>query len=290
MESVALTDHGVLFGAIDFYKACLKEKIHPVIGCEVYVAPRGLEQKDPLFDKERNHLILLAESNLGYKNLMKIVSKGFIDGFYYKPRVDHDCLRTYSEGIICLSACIAGEIPQMILNNDISGAEERCLLYQNIFGKDNFFLEIQDHRIREEALINERVIQLSKKLDIPMVATNDVHYVRKEDSENHDILLCIQTAATVQEEKRLRFPNNEFYLKNQEEMSRLFPELPEAIENSNLIARRCQVTFDLEKTHLPQFELPLNENAKDYLKSLCVGGLNKKLRTFIEYAGRTAGI
>lgn len=278
MESIAITDHGVLFGAIDFYKACLKEEIHPVIGCEVYVAPRGLEKKDPAYDKERAHLILLAENNIGYKNLMKIVSKGFIDGFYYKPRVDHACLREYSEGIICLSACIAGEIPQLILNNDIEGAKERCLVYQNIFGKDNFFLEIQDHRLREEALVNERMMQLSKKLNIPMVATNDVHYVRKEDSENHDILLCIQTAATVQEEKRMRFPNNEFYLKNGEEMSKLFSDVPEAIENSNRIARRCQVTFDLEKTHLPQFELPPDENAKEYLKTLCRQGMTKKYR------------
>ena len=279
MESVALTDHGVLFGAIDFYKACLNEKIHPVIGCEVYVAPRGLEKKDPIYDKERAHLILLAENNLGYKNLMKIVSRGFIDGFYYKPRVDHDCLSEYSEGIICLSACIAGEIPQMILNNNLAGAEERCLVYQNIFGKDHFFLEIQDHRLREEALINERLIQLSKKLSIPLVATNDVHYVCKEDSENHDILLCIQTAATVSEEKRMRFPNNEFYLKSQEEMSRLFADLPEAIENSNRIARRCQVSFDLEKTHLPQFELPPGETAGNYLRSLCMAGMEKKYPT-----------
>ncbi|AFA48062.1 DNA polymerase III subunit alpha [Acetobacterium woodii] len=276
MDSIAITDHGVLFGAIDFYKACLKEAIHPVIGCEVYVAPRGLAKKDPVYDKERAHLILLAENNIGYKNLMKIVSKGFIDGFYYKPRVDHDCLRENREGIICLSACIAGEIPQLILKNDIDGAEERCLIYQDIFGKDNFFLEIQDHRLREEALVNERMMQLSKKLGIPLVATNDVHYVRKEDSENHDILLCIQTAATVQEDKRMRFPNNEFYLKNCEEMSKLFADVPEAIENSNRIAERCQVTFDLEKTHLPQFELPPNENAKEYLKTLCRQGMAAK--------------
>ncbi len=276
MDSIAITDHGVLFGAIDFYKACLKEAIHPVIGCEVYVAPRGLAKKDPVYDKERAHLILLAENNIGYKNLMKIVSKGFIDGFYYKPRVDHDCLRENREGIICLSACIAGEIPQLILKNDIAGAEERCLIYQDIFGKDNFFLEIQDHRLREEALVNERMMQLSKKLEIPLVVTNDVHYVRKEDSENHDILLCIQTAATVQEDKRMRFPNNEFYLKNCEEMSKLFADVPEAIENSNRIAERCQVTFDLEKTHLPQFELPPNENAKEYLKNLCRQGMTAK--------------
>ncbi|MBC3888680.1 DNA polymerase III subunit alpha [Acetobacterium paludosum] len=276
MDSVALTDHGVLFGAIDFYKACQKEKIHPVIGCEVYVSPRGLEQKEPQLDKERFHLILLAENNKGYKNLMRIVSKGFIDGFYYKPRIDHNYLKENSEGLICLSACIGGEIPQMILNNDVDGAVQRCLLYQNIFGKDHFFLEIQDHRLREEALVNERMLEFSKKYEIPLVATNDVHYINKEDSENHDVLLCIQTAATVQEEKRMRFPNNEFYLKSPEEMSKLFLDVPEAIENSNRIAKRCQVTFDLEETHLPKFELPANENAKDYLKKLCIQGMQKK--------------
>ena len=276
MDSVALTDHGVLFAAVDFYKACQKESIHPIIGCEVYISPRALEQKDPQWDKERYHLILLAENNIGYKNLMKIVSKGFIDGFYYKPRVDHQCLRENSEGIICLSACIGGEIPQMILKNDVDGAAQRCLMYQDIFGKDNFFLEIQDHRLREEALVNERMLQISKRYDIPLVATNDVHYINKEDSENHDILLCIQTAATVQEEKRLRFPNNEFYLKSPEEMAKLFIDIPEAIENSNRIAKRCQVSFDLEETHLPEFELPPGENAKDFLKKLCRQGMRKK--------------
>jgi len=276
MDSIALTDHGVLFGAIDFYKACLKEKIHPVIGCEVYIAARGLDQKDGQLDKDRSHLILLAENNTGYKNLMKIVSKGFIDGFYYKPRVDHNYLRENSEGIICLSACIGGEIPQLILKNDMEGAARLCQEYQKIFGKENFFLEMQDHRLREEALVNEWMLQLSKKYDIPLVATNDVHYIKKEDSENHDILLCIQTAATVQDEKRMRFPNNEFYFKSAEEMSRLFVDVPEAIENTNRIAKRCQVTFDLEKTHLPQFELPTGENAKDYLRKLCIQGINKK--------------
>jgi DNA polymerase-3 subunit alpha len=280
MESIALTDHGVLFGAIDFYKACLKENVHPVIGCEVYIAPRGMTVKDPSSKEDRAHLILLAENNIGYKNLMKIVSKGFIDGYYYKPRVDHQCLKEYSEGIICLSACIGGEIPQLIIQNDMAGAKERCLLYQNIFGRDNFFLEVQDHRLREEALVNERLLQLSKNLGIPLVATNDVHYVQKEDSENHDILLCIQTGATINEEKRFSFANNEFYLKSADEMSRLFSDIPEAIENTTRIARRCQVTFDLEKTHLPEFELPVNVNAKDYLKRLCTEGLKTRYPQF----------
>ncbi|WKY48496.1 DNA polymerase III subunit alpha [Eubacteriaceae bacterium ES3] len=276
MESVALTDHGVLFGAVDFYRTCLKYGVHPVIGCEVYVASRRLDQKESHFDKESAHLILLAENNQGYKNLMKIVSKGYIDGFYYKPRVDHDCLRKYSDGIICLSACVAGEIPALIINNEISKAEEICRLYQDIFGKGNFFLEIQDHRLRNEALVNERLKEIGKKLSIPLVATNDVHYINKNDAENHDILLCIQMGTNVKDEKRMRFPNQEFYLKSTEEMARLFIDVPEAIENSNLIARRCQVHFDLEETHLPVFELPDGETAAHYLKAKCLEGLKKK--------------
>jgi DNA polymerase-3 subunit alpha len=277
MTSVALTDHGVLFGAIDFYKACIKENIHPVIGCEVYIASRGLEQKEAYYDKQRAHLILLAETNQGYKNLMKIVSKGYIDGFYYKPRVDHKFLKENSEGIICLSACIAGEIPQLILKNDFEAAGALCQEYQEIFGKENFYLEIQDHRLREEALVNHHLIEFSKKYNIPLVATNDVHYINKDDSKNHDILLCIQTAATVKDENRMRFPNDEFYFKSTEEMSKLFIDLPEAIENTNLIAKRCQVTFDLEQTHLPKYDLPNGENTKDYLRKLCMSGLRKKI-------------
>ncbi|MDK2936445.1 MAG: polymerase subunit alpha [Eubacteriaceae bacterium] len=276
MKSIALTDHGVLFGAIDFYRACLKNDIHPVIGCEVYVAARRLDQKEVQFDKENAHLILLAENNIGYKNLMKIVSTGFVEGFYYKPRVDHDCLREHSEGIICLSACIAGEIPNLIINNEIKKAEERCLLYQDIFGKDNFFLELQDHRLRNEALVNERLKEIGKKLSIPLVATNDVHYINKADADDHDILLCIQMGTTVEDEKRMRFPNQEFYLKTFDEMSRLFVDIPEAIENTNLIASRCQVSFDLEETHLPVFDLPAGETAVNYLKDMCLSGLKKK--------------
>ncbi|MEF9919376.1 MAG: PHP domain-containing protein, partial [Eubacterium sp.] len=175
MDSLALTDHGVLFGVVDFYKECLKEGIKPIIGCEVYVAPRRLTQKEGNLDTNPYHLVLLAENNDGYKNLMKIVSEGFIDGFYYKPRVDHDYLKAHHEGIICLSACIAGEIPRFIINGNFEKANELCQVYQEIFGKDNFFLEIQDHRMREEAQVNETLISFSKKYNIPLVATNDIH-------------------------------------------------------------------------------------------------------------------
>lgn len=276
MKSLALTDHGVLFGAIDFYRSCLANDIRPIIGCEVYVAPRRLNQKDPLQDKERAHLVLLAENNIGYQNLMKIVSLGFTEGFYYKPRIDHDTLRLYSQGVICLSACIAGEIPQLIINNRIKEAEERCLLYREIFGQDNFFLEIQDHRLREEALVNARLIQIGKKYDIPLVATNDVHYIHKEDASHHDVLLCIQTAAVVDDEKRMRFPNDEFYLKTPEAMERLFIDVPQAIENTNRIAKRCEVTFNLEAMHLPTYALPIGQSPQDYLRKQCLAGLAKK--------------
>lgn len=274
MNSLALTDHGVLFGAVDFYKSCLKQGIKPVIGCEVYVAPRRLTQKEGNLDTNPYHLILLAENNEGYKNLMKIVSEGFIEGFYYKPRIDHDYLRQHSKGIICLSACIAGEIPQAILQGQFQKAKELCAVYQDIFGKDHFFLEIQDHRLREEAQINEMLISFSREFGIPLAATNDVHYVRKADAEPHDVLLCIQTASNIHDEKRMRFPNQEFYLKSPEEMEKLFIDVPEALENTQKIADRCNVSFDLESAHLPEFELPEGEtSAAHYLRKLCEQGL-----------------
>ncbi len=274
MNSLALTDHGVLFGAVDFYKSCLKQGIKPVIGCEVYVAPRRLTQKEGNLDTNPYHLILLAENNEGYKNLMKIVSEGFIEGFYYKPRIDHDYLRQHSKGIICLSACIAGEIPQAILQGQFQKAKELCAVYQDIFGKDHFFLEIQDHRLREEAQVNEMLISFSREFGIPLAATNDVHYVRKADAEPHDVLLCIQTASNIHDEKRMRFPNQEFYLKSPEEMEKLFIDVPEALENTQKIADRCNVSFDLESAHLPEFELPEGEtSAAHYLRKLCEQGL-----------------
>ncbi len=280
MDSIALTDHGVLFGAVEFYKACLAEGIKPIIGCEVYVAPRSLDQKENKLDTNPYHLILLAENNEGYRNLSKIVSKGFIDGFYYKPRIDHETLRHYHKGIICLSACIAGEIPRLIITDQTKKAAEICKLYQTIFGKDHFFLEIQDHRLPQEAKSNAMLISFSREFDIPLVATNDCHYVKREDASAHDVLLCIQTASTVNDEERMRFPNDEFYLKSPDEMAKLFPDHPEALENTHKIAERCQVTFDLESAHLPEFDLPEGfASAGDYLRSLCEGGLKKRYTT-----------
>ncbi|MGL4282424.1 MAG: DNA polymerase III subunit alpha, partial [Eubacterium aggregans] len=277
MDSLALTDHGVLFGAVEFYKECLAQGIKPIIGCEVYVAPRGLTQKESGIDNNPYHLVLLAENNTGYKNLCKIVSKGFVDGFYYKPRVDHDILKAHHEGIICLSACIAGEIPRFIIQDQPEKAVKCCELYQDIFGKDHFYLEIQDHRMQQEAKANEGLMAFSQKYNIPLVATNDAHYVRRSDAKAHDVLLCIQTATNVEDENRMCFPGDGFYLKSAEEMAGQFPDLPEAIENSHRIAQRCEVTFDLESAHLPKFELPQGvETPGEYIRMLCEQGLAER--------------
>lgn len=276
MDSIAITDHGVMFGIIDFYKEAIKQGVKPIIGCEVYIAPRSLEQKDPRLDQNQFHLVLLAKNQEGYDNLKKIVSKGFIDGFYYKPRVDREFLRKYSKGIICLSACIGGEIPQAILNNNEKLARDLIKQYQNIFGKENFYIEIQDHRLEEEIELNHRLISLSKEMGAPLVATNDVHYIQKEDAAAHDVLLCIQTGTTVDEEDRMKFPNDEFYLKSPEEMEKLFGYIPEALENTSKIAQECNVDFDFDRMHLPRFDVPEGEESPAYLRKLCIEGIQKK--------------
>lgn len=277
MDAIALTDHGVLFGAIDFYKACTKAGIKPIIGCEVYVAARTLYDKTASLDKRSSHLILLAENNQGYKNLSKIVSKGYIDGFYYKPRIDHATLKKYHEGIICLSACIAGEIPRAILDNNLDKADDLIRTYIDIFGKDHFFLEIQDHRLPEEAKVRRELYNFADKYGLGLVATNDCHYVKQDDAAAHDVLLCIGSGSTLDEEDRLRYANDQFYMKSPEEMAALFPDHPEAIENTQKIADRCHVTFDLETAHLPQFELPEGfDTAGDYVRYLCEKGVAER--------------
>lgn len=214
MDSLAITDHGVMFGVIDFWRECKKQGIHPVIGCEVYTAARRMEDKEPDKDKYQGHLVLLAKDNDGYRNLIKIVSRGYTKGFYYKPRVDKELLRQYSGGIIALSACLAGKVQSCLLNRDYEGAKAEALELRDIFGEDNFYLEIQDQGLDEEAFINPELIRLSRETGIPMVCTNDVHYVNREDAEAHDILLCIQTATNVYDENRMRFANDQFYLKS----------------------------------------------------------------------------
>lgn len=276
MDSLAITDHGVMFGIIDFYKSCKKSGIKPIIGCEVYVAPRTRFDKDPDRDRNMNHLILLAENMIGYKNLTKLVSAAFTEGFYFKPRVDKELLREHSEGIICLSACLAGAIPRKILNGDYSGAKTEALELRDIFGKGNFYLEIQNHFLDDDKPATQGLVKLSEEIGAPLVATNDAHYIKRSDAKAHDVLLAIQTGSTVDDENRMRFANDEFYLKSESEMMELFPEHPEAIENSHKIAERCNVEFEFGEYHLPEFIPPEGMTNKDYLRKLCYDGLERR--------------
>ncbi|MCQ2373189.1 MAG: DNA polymerase III subunit alpha [Phascolarctobacterium sp.] len=266
MDSIAITDHGNMCGAVEFYQECEKQGLNPIIGCEVYVAEGSRLQKN---NRGMYHLILLAENNEGYHNLMKIVSAGQVEGFYYKPRVDKDVLRAYSKGIICLSACIAGELPVNIINNNMDGARRVIKEFIDIFGKDNYFLEMQDHELAQERKTNEGLIKLAKEFGLGLVCTNDLHYVHKEDAEAQDVLLCIQTTSTVDEPNRMRFPNDSFYLKSYDEMAEKFSWCPEAMENTNKIADRCHVTLEFGKLLLPKFETPDGSDEKTYLRYLC---------------------
>ena len=233
MDSLAITDHGVMYGVIDFYKACLVQGIKPIIGCEVYVAPNSRFDRETGASEERyHHLVLLAENNTGYQNLMKIVSKGFLEGFYYKPRIDYEVLEKYREGIIALSACLAGEVAVNLRRGFYEEAKKAALRLQNVFGRDNFFLELQDHGMAEQKQVNQGLIRLSQDTGIKLVATNDVHYTFAEDADPHDILLCIQTQKKVSDENRMRYEGGQYYLKSQEEMQSLFPYAAEAVENT----------------------------------------------------------
>ena len=276
MSSLAITDHGCMFGAIDFYKAAKKEGIKPIIGCEVYTAPRGLRDKDPNFDKYQGHLVLLAKDMEGYKNLIKMVSTSYVEGFYYKPRVDINELKKHSKGIIALSACLAGDVSRALMNRNYDKAKEIAITYREIFGEDNFYLEIQDHQIPEQKEVNVGLVKLSKELGIPLVATNDVHYVEKKDSKIHDVLMCIQMGKTVDDPTRMRFGSDEFYLKSRKEMEELFPYAIEAVDNTVKIAERCNVEFDFNTIHLPQYEVPEGYTTESYLKELCFKGLEDR--------------
>ena len=276
-KSLAITDHGVMYGVIDFYDACLAAEIKPIIGCEVYVAPGSrFEKEGSVSDDRYYHLILLAENDKGYRNLMKIVSKGFTEGFYYKPRIDHELLEQYHEGIIALSACLAGEIPQNIVKGFYEEAKETALWYRSIFGEENFFLELQDHGIPEQKLVNQALLRIHNETGIPLVATNDVHYVYEEDWEAHDILLCIQTQRKVADENRMRYQKGKFYLKSAEEMCELFPYAKEALENTVKIAERCKVEIEFGNYKLPKFDVPDGKSAEAYLEELCIKGLKKR--------------
>ena len=276
MDSLAITDHGAMFGVIDFYKECKKQGIKPIIGCEVYTAARKMTDKQPDKDKHQGHLILLAKDDRGYKNLIKIVSTGYIKGYYYKPRIDKEVLRQHSEGIIALSACLAGKVQNELLNGNYKGAKEEAAELLEIFGEGNFYIEIQDQGLEEEAMIKPQLIQISRELGIPMVATNDVHYVRKEDAKAHDVLLAIQTATSINDENRMRFPNDEFYLKSEQEMRDIFASVPEAVDNTRIVADACNVEFEFGKYHLPEFKAPEGMTNSQYLRELCRRGLSAR--------------
>lgn len=273
--ALALTDHGVMYGAVDFYRACKKEGVKPIIGCEVYVAPRSRFDKTPDKDRERYHMVLLCENDTGYRNLIKMVSLGFTEGFYTKPRIDDELLERYHEGLICLSACLAGEIPRLLSAGDYNKALERARYYQKLFGKDNYFIEIQNHGLEEQERILPKLVRISEEIGAPLVATNDSHYIRKEDAKTHDILLCIQTTSTVEDKDRFRFQTEEFYLKSEEEMRELFPDYPEAIENTAVIAERCNMEFKFGERKLPNFPLPKDTDHFEYFRTQCYEGLRR---------------
>lgn len=277
MEAVAITDHGVMYGVIDFYKKAQEKGIKPIIGCEVYVAPGSRFEKVVVKGSEpAYHLVLLAENEEGYRNLMELVTRAFLEGFYYKPRVDKELLREYSRGLIALSACLAGEIPRLILAGSLKEAERVALEYRDIFGPENFFLELQENKIPEQKVVNEALVELSRKLKIPLVATNDCHYLDQADAYMHDVVLAIQTATSLDDPKRLRFPTQDFYLKSPEEMAASFSALPEAIANAGEIAERCNVTIELGKVILPRFDVPEGFDTFGYLVHLCEEGLRKR--------------
>ena len=277
MDSLAITDHGVMYGVIDFYRAARENGIKPIIGCEIYVAPGSRFDREAGSGEDRYyHMILLAENNTGYQNLMKIVSKGFVEGFYYKPRVDDEVLRTYHEGIIALSACLAGEIPRYLSRGMYEEACKSAQKYRDIFGPDNFFLELQDHGIPAQRTVNQGLMRMSQELQIPLVATNDCHYIYKEDVESHDILLCIQTGKKVTDENRMRYEGGQFYVKSEEEMRALFPYAQEALDNTHKIAERCNVEIEFGVTKLPQYDVPDGYTSWEYLQKLCEEGFHKR--------------
>jgi len=276
MDSIAITDHGSMFGIIDFYKEAKKAGIKPIIGCEVYTASENRFRKDPVKDKNIGHLVLLAKNQQGYKNLIKLVSRGYTEGFYYKPRIDYNLLREYNEGLICLSGCLAGDIQNKIFNNDYNGAKKLAIELNSIFGDGSFYLELQDHGMEEQRIINDSLIRIHKETSIPLVATNDVHYLRKEDHDVHDILLCIQTGKTIDEAERMKFPTKEFYLKSPQEMREIFNFIPDAIENTKKISEMCNVEFDFNQMHLPKYNVPGDACPKEYLRKLCYKGLQRR--------------
>ena len=279
MDSIAITDHGVMYGCVEFYKQAVDQGIKPILGCEVYVASKSMYIKQVDKENSTNHLVLLVKNEVGYQNLMKIVSQASIDGFYYKPRVDHEYLKKHSEGIIALSACLGGEVQSNILKDNYDKAKEIALLYKDIF-KEGFYLELQNHGMDEQRKVNENNIKISKETGIPLVATNDVHYINQKDSKSHDILMCIQTGKTVEDENRRRYPSDQFYLKSPEEMWDMFSYIPEALENTIKIAEECNYDYKFHESKLPKFPLPEGTDPYEYLKETCYKGLIERYDVF----------
>lgn len=275
MESIAITDHGVMFGCVEFYKEASAQGIKPIIGCEVYVAAKSMGIKQNTGDNETHHLVLLVKDETGYSNLMKIVSEASINGFYYKPRTDKDFLREHSEGLIALSACLGGEVQSLILQDNMKKAESAALEYKGIFG-DDFYLELQYHGMEEQLKVNRELVLMSGRLDIPLVATNDTHYIYKDDSVSHDVLLCIQTAKNVNDEDRMRYPSEQFYLRSPEEMHEIFSYIPEALENTVKIAQMCSFDYEFHKSKLPKYPLEPGADPFEYLRELCYEGMRQK--------------
>ena len=280
MTSLAITDHGCMYGVVEFFKAAKKAGIKPILGFEAYVAPRKMTDKDSQLDKNQYHLVLLAENYEGYKNIIKLCSAGFVDGYYYKPRVDHEVLKAHSKGVIALSACLAGEVQSYLMDDNYEKALDTCLMYKDIFGENNFFLEMQDHGMEEQKKVNRGLLKMSEETGIKLVATNDVHYINKEDAYFHDVLLCIQMQRIVSEEDRMKFPSDEFYLKSYEEMAKLFPE--EAIANTAAIADRCNVELDFDTVHLPEFKIPEGYTKTEYFREICQTGLRDRYKNIDE--------
>ena len=274
MTSCAVTDHGVMYGVVDFYRAAKEAGIHPVIGCEVYVCP-DMDNKTST-TRDYSHLILLCENETGYRNLSRLVSEGFIRGYYYRPRVDYALLEKHSEGLIALSACLSGDLPKLLLDGRENEAREMARRYLDIFGRDNFFIELQDHGLPDQRAVNPRLVRLARELDIPLVVTNDCHYLTSEDAAAQDVLMCIQTGKTLSDENRMRMDTDQLYVKSEEEMRERFPNFDDAIQRTEAIARRCNVDFDFSTTHLPAFPLPEGKTDRGYLRELCEEGLMRR--------------
>ena len=279
MDSLAITDHGVMYGVIDFYRACKEKGIRPILGCEVYVAPGSRLDREPGGGEDRYyHLVLLAENDKGYANLMRLVSQGFIDGYYYRPRVDKELLRQYHEGIIALSACLAGEVPRWLERGMYEEAKKAALEHLEIFGENNYFLELQDHGIPEQKAVNMQLIRLSQETGIPLVATNDIHYTLADDAEAHDLLLCIQTGKKVSDQDRMRYEGGQYYIKSEEEMRSIFPYALDALERTHEIAMRCEVNIEFGVTKLPHYDVPEGFTSESYLRHLCSQGIEKRYK------------